>query len=263
MSAREFIDIDRGPIEYQRVEGDPSLPPIVFLHEGLGSIDLWRGVPDEVRSAAGRPTTVVYARHGYGQSAPAELPRPTSYMHHEADVVLPALLAGLGIERPVLVGHSDGASIALLYTGAGGQVAGVVCLAPHVFVEDETIAGIEAARDVFATTDMAAKLARYHADPVSTFRGWNDVWLSEDFRRWNIEERLPGIEVPVLLVQGTADDYGTMAQLDAIERGVRGPCSRLVLDGAGHAPHLDARADVVAALADFVQGCAVSNVSGG
>jgi pimeloyl-ACP methyl ester carboxylesterase len=173
-------------------------------------------------------------------------------MHHEADVVLPALLAALGVDRPVLIGHSDGASIALLYAGARQAVAALICLAPHVFVEDASIAGIAAARDVFESSDMAAKLGRYHAVPEATFWGWNDVWLSDDFRDWNIEDRLPDIAAPTLLVQGTDDQYGTLAQLDAIESGVRGPVERLVIEGAGHSPHLDARAEVVTAIARFV-----------
>lgn len=252
MAERSFVDIDRGPIEYELTAGDAGLSPLVFLHEGLGSIDLWRGVPDDVRAAAGDPTTLVYARHGHGRSAPALLPRPVTYMHHEADVVLPALLDRLGVERPLLIGHSDGASIALLYAGgAGDEVGGIVALAPHVFVEAETIDGIEAARRAFATTDLSARLGRYHDDPGATFSGWNDVWLSDDFRRWNIEDRLPRVDAPILMVQGTADDYGTFAQLDAIERGVRGRCERLVIDGAGHAPQFDARATVVAAIAGF------------
>lgn len=253
MGERGFVELDRGPIEYDLSIGSgEDRPALVFLHEGLGSIDLWRGVPDDVRAAAGDPTTLVYSRHGYGRSAPAEVPRPVSYMHHEADVVLPALLDRLGIERPVLVGHSDGASIALLYAGAGHDVAGLVCIAPHVFVEDETVCGIEAARTAFATTNLLDRLGRYHTDPTATFRGWNEVWLADDFRSWNIEDRLPGIGAPVLLVQGTGDDYGTLAQLEAIERGVSGRVERLVIEGAGHAPHLDARADVVAAIAGFV-----------
>ena len=252
MGERSFVDVDRGPIEYELTVGDHGVSPLVFLHEGLGSIDLWRGLPDDVRSASGDPTTLVYARHGHGRSAPALLPRSVSYMHHEADVVLPALLDRLGVERPLLIGHSDGASIALLFAGqAGAEVAGIVTLAPHVFVEPETIDGIEAARTAFATTDLAARLGRYHDDPHATFWGWNDVWLSEDFRRWNIEDRLPNIDVPILMLQGTADDYGTLTQLDAIERGVSGRCERLVIDGAGHAPHFDARATVVAAIAAF------------
>lgn len=249
---RQFFDVDGSAVEYEFVHGEPDAPTLVFLHEGLGSIDLWRGVPAEITAACGGASVLVYARHGYGASGPARMPRPVGYMHHEADRVLPELLAGLRIERPVLVGHSDGASIALLYAGAGGSVAGLVCLAPHVFVEDETIVGIEAAREAFATTDLAAKLGRYHRDPVAAFRGWNDVWLDPAFRAWDITDRLPGIDAPVLVVQGTADDYGTLAQVDAIEAGVSGRCDRLVLDGVGHAPHLEARDAVVAAVAAFV-----------
>lgn len=247
-----FVDVDRGPVEYRFVAGDPNRPVVVFLHEGLGSIDLWRHFPDAVRAACGGPGMLVYARHGHGRSAPARLPRPTGYMHHEADVVLPALLAELGIGRAALVGHSDGASIALLFAGAGHPVAGLVCLAPHVFVEPESIAGIEAARESFETTDLAARMRVYHDDPVATFRGWNDVWLSGDFRRWNIEDRLAGITAPMLLVQGSSDQYGTLAQLDAIERGVRGPTERLVVDGAGHSPHLDEHVLVTDAVAGFL-----------
>lgn len=257
VSTREFLDVDRGAIEYERRTGDGfgggSSSPLVFLHEGLGSIDLWRGLPDDVRSRLGDRETLVYARHGHGRSAAAVLPRPITYMHHEADVVLPALLAELGIERPWLIGHSDGASIALLHAGAGHDVAGIVCLAPHVFVEPESIVGIEAARDQFDATDMGERMRKYHADPFATFRGWNDVWLSPPFLEWNIEDRLPGIEAPVLLVQGSDDQYGTFAQLDAIERGVRGPVEQRRIEGAGHSPHLDARDAVVAAIVDFIQ----------
>ncbi len=245
------MEVDRGAIEYEYRPGGDG-PVLVFLHEGLGSIDLWRGVPAEVASAAGGLGVLVYARHGYGASAPAASPLPVSYMHHEADVVLPALLAELDINRPVLVGHSDGASIALLHAGAGRAVTGLVCLAPHVFVEDETIAGIEAARDAFATTNLVERIAKYHRDPVAAFRGWNDVWLSPEFRRWNIEDRLPAIDAPILLIQGSDDDYGTVAQLDAVERAVRGRVIRLEIAGAGHSPHLDARDAVVAAIGGFV-----------
>ncbi len=254
MSRRSFTDIDGAPIEYELTVGDPERPPLVFLHEGLGSIDLWRGVPDEIAATAGEPTVLTYARHGYGASGPAQMPRPVTYMHHEADVVLPALLEATGLERPVLVGHSDGASIALLYAGAGNPVAGLACLAPHVFVEAESIAGIEQARAVFESTDMSDRMARYHRDPVATFRGWNDVWLNEQFRTWNIEERLGGVTAPVLAIQGCDDQYGTLAQLDAIEAGISGPFQRLELDGIGHSPHTEARDDVVSAIAQFVLG---------
>ena len=249
-----MVEVAGGPIEVARIGSAADGPTLVFLHEGLGSIDLWRGVPEEISAAVGDRSGIVYARHGHGRSGPALLPRPVGYMHHEADVVLPELLAGLGVERPVMIGHSDGASIALAYAGAGRSVAGVVCLAPHVFVEDESIAGIEAARTTFETTDMAVKMARYHDDPTATFRGWNDAWLSPEFRSWNIEDRLPGVDAPVLLVQGDADDYGTFAQLDAIERGVGGRVARLELSGVGHAPQLEARDEVVAAIVEFVAG---------
>ena len=194
----------------------------------------------------------MFSRHGYGWSAPVTEPRAVTYMHDEADHVLPALLGELAIQEPVLIGHSDGASIALLYAGAGHAVRGLVLLAPHVFVEDCTIEAIAAAREAYATTDLPAKMARHHRDADATFRGWNDIWLAPEFRSWNIEERLAAITVPVLVVQGTADPYGTLAQVDAIEHGVRGPVERLVLPGIGHAPHLEAPAATVEAVAAFV-----------
>ena len=201
-------DVAGGAIEYE-VIGDPSAPePLVFLHEGLGSVELWRGFPAAVAAATGR-WALVYSRHGYGRSSVVTTARRPDYMHREADVVLPALLALLDIERPVLVGHSDGASIALLHAGAGHPVAGLVLLAPHVFVEDRSVAGIAAARDAYRTTGLAEAMRKYHTDGDATFRGWNDIWLSPEFRDWNIEDRLPGIDCPVLVVAGEDDEYGT------------------------------------------------------
>jgi pimeloyl-ACP methyl ester carboxylesterase len=249
------IDVGRGAIDYRHTPASGTgvgPPPLVFLHEGLGSLDLWRGFPDAVRAACGNPATLVYSRHGYGRSAVVRSPRPVRYMHDEALDVLPELLAAVGIERPVVVGHSDGASIALIYAGAGHPVAGLALLAPHVFVEDRTIAGIEAAKRAYATDNLRERLARHHDDPDATFRGWNDVWLSPAFRSWNIEDYLPGVEAPVLLVQGTADEYGTMAQLDTIGSRVRGHVDRVEVTAAGHSPHLDASAATVDAVARFV-----------
>jgi pimeloyl-ACP methyl ester carboxylesterase len=173
-------------------------------------------------------------------------------MHDEADDVLPAVLARFEVERPLLLGHSDGASIALLYAGAGRPVGALVLIAPHVFVEDRSIEGIEAARRAYREGDLATRLARHHDDPDATFRGWNDVWLSPAFRSWNIEDRLSAITCPVLLVQGDADPYGSVAQLDAIERGVAGPCRRVVLPGVSHAPHAEAAAETLAVVTEFV-----------
>jgi pimeloyl-ACP methyl ester carboxylesterase len=253
--ARRLL-VGRGELEV-RVDraavGAEDHPALVFLHEGLGSIDLWRTFPADVRGDAGSPTSLVYSRHGHGRSAVVHERRPVEYLHHEADVVLPELLGVLEVERPVLVGHSDGASIALLYAGSGRSVAGLVLLAPHVFVEDRSIAGIAAAREAFEQGDLAGRLARYHCDAESTFRGWNDVWLSAEFRRWNIEDRLAAIASPILLVQGGDDQYGSLAQLDAIEQAVSGPHQRVVLPGVGHSPHLEAPAETRRAVVTFLR----------
>jgi pimeloyl-ACP methyl ester carboxylesterase len=253
MGDRRLIDVTGGVLEVDVTPGAIGAPTLVFLHEGLGSIELWRGFQDDVRRRVGEWSVVTYSRHGYGRSAAAHLPRPVDYMHHEADVILPELLRALGVERPWLIGHSDGASIALLFAGAGNPVAGLVCLAPHVFVEPESVEGVAAAVATFETTDMAERMLRYHDDPTATFRGWSDVWSSDEFRSWNIEERLHSITAPMFVVQGTDDRYGTVAQVDAIAACVSGPCDRLVLDGVGHAPHLEARDQVAAAVADFVR----------
>ena len=183
--------------------------------------DLWKGFPARVAETTGCPT-VVYSRYGYGGSDLLEAPFGVDYMHREADEALPELIAKLGIERPILVGHSDGASIALIYTGAHENVLGLVALAPHVFVEDVSVRSIEEAKVAFETTEMPQKLARHHADARRTFYGWNDIWLHPDFRRWNIEACLPRIRCPVLVIQGLDDEYGTMAQIEAIAAQVAG-----------------------------------------
>ena len=226
-------------------------PAMVLLHEGLGSIGLWRDLPAALHDATGR-RTVTYSRAGYGRSAPVPLPRPLTYMHDEADVVLPALLARLGIEQPVLVGHSDGASIALLAAGAGVPVTALVLLAPHVIVEDVSVAAITAARAAYADTDLRDRLARHHDHVDVAFRGWNDAWLDPAFRDWDITDRLSGITAPVLVIQGADDPYGTTRQLDLIEAGVGGPFERIVLPGVGHAPHLEATNEVRGAIATFI-----------
>ena len=222
------------------VHGDAAGPgTLVFLHEGLGSIGLWRRFPDELRQRT-RRAGVVYSRYGYGWSDVAPEARRPDYMHHEALVVLPTVLDALDVRRPVLVGHSDGASIALIATGAGVvDVERLVLLAPHVFVEDVSIIGIEAARAAYETTDLPARLARHHRDADATFRGWNDVWLAPEFRAWNIEGYLGGVTCPLLCIQGLDDQYGTLAQLDAIVAGVAGPWERMELAECGHSPQLD------------------------
>src|SRR3954463_9615702 len=244
-------------LEYVRLEprrapvaGEPML---VFLHEGLGSVALWKEFPGEVVAATGCPA-LVYSRYGYGKSDPLTRPREVDYMHREALEVLPQVLDHFNIDSPVLVGHSDGASIALIHAGAAKRlVSGVVAMAPHVFAEDITVKSIADARTAFQRTDLPQKLSRYHDDVVSAFTGWNDIWLHPDFRRWNIEDYLPGIAVPVLLIQGEEDQYGTVAQVSAIARQVSGPVETIMLSGCGHSPHQSAqKAATIAAIAGFV-----------
>ncbi len=249
-SIESIVVVDGAPLEY-RVIGHGVGATLVFLHEGLGSMDLWRGFPGEITRATGRPA-LVYSREGHGWSAPLREPRTTEFMHHEALVVLPQLLEQLEVSAPILIGHSDGASIALINAGAGYPVSGLVLLAPHVFVEPESIAGIAVAREQFETTDLPQRMAKYHRDPEAIFRAWNDIWLDPEFLDWNIEASLPGIECPVFLIQGNDDEYGTVAQLAAIESGVASPVESLVLEDCGHSPHLSQPDLVVEATARFV-----------
>ena len=234
--------------------GDGAPRPLVFLHEGLGSTGLWRGFPERVRAQCGNPTCLVYSRAGYGNSDLPKLPRPTSYMHHEATTVLPSVLAQTGIERPVLIGHSDGASIALLYAAVGHPVAGLVLIAPHVFVEPITLRAIAAARTAYESGTLRAKLDRHHRNVDASFRGWCEVWLSEEFRSWNIEDCLATIACPVFVVQGDIDPYGSDAHMRVIEDRVRAPVTSLMVPGAGHAPHLEAEAQTISAIVSFVSG---------
>jgi pimeloyl-ACP methyl ester carboxylesterase len=223
-----------------------------MLHEGLGSISLWRDLPQRLCERTSC-TVVAYSRYGYGRSDVLREKREPGYMHHEAEVVLPALLVELGIERPVLFGHSDGASIALIHAGAHPDaVRALVLEAPHVFVEDISVRSIAEARTVYATTDLPAKLGRHHADPDATFAGWNDIWLDPRFRDWNIEASVERVRVPVLLIQGEADEYGTTAQLDAIATRVAGT-QTIMVPGAGHSPHRDAPEVVLERTAAFVE----------
>lgn len=239
-------------IEYELIEAaSAEAPVLVFLHEGLGSVALWQGFPGRV-AAATRCGAVVYSRYGYGRSDPLTARRSVQFMHEEALEVLPELLDELGVAAPVLFGHSDGASIALIHAGSRCRpVAGVIALAPHVFVEDVTIRSIEAARRAYETTELRAKLGRYHADPDSAFRGWNDVWLDPEFRAWNIEPYLATVEVPVLAIQGVDDEYGTLEQIDRIAQQVA-DVEVLTLSGCRHSPHRDQPGAVIESVTRFI-----------
>lgn len=229
-------------------------PTLVFLHEGLGSISLWRDFPQRIAEATGC-RTLVYSRYGYGRSDVLTAPRAPDYMHVEALDVLPQVLAVLDIERPVLVGHSDGGSIALIHAGdERGSCAGVVVLAPHLFVEEMSVRGIEETVTVFETTDLPHKLARHHADAHRTFYGWADIWRHADFRDWNIEDCLPGLRCPVLAIQGEDDEYASMAHIDRIaERATNAvEVDLLKLADCRHSPQRDQADAVARALIAFV-----------
>jgi pimeloyl-ACP methyl ester carboxylesterase len=252
LSGMPFVTAAGHALEYEWIEGKPGHPVLVFLHEGLGSLRQWRDFPERIARATGC-AALVYSRYGYGQSdVLAEARRSVRFMHEEALDSLPQVLQELRIEAPVLVGHSDGASIALIHAGAGHPVRGVAVMAPHVFVEDVCLRSIEAARLQFETTDLSRRLGKYHRDPRKSFYLWNDVWLDPEFRRWNIEEYLPRIRCPVIAIQGEDDAYGTMAQLDAISAQVSGPCELVKLEHCGHSPFRDQPDAAAAALVRFV-----------
>jgi pimeloyl-ACP methyl ester carboxylesterase len=248
-----FVTAGGHRLEYERIPGRPSAPSLVLLHEGLGSLALWRDFPQKLAQATGLPP-VVYSRWGYGNSEPIAGKRGVRYMHDEALTTLPELRRALGLEDIILVGHSDGASIALIHAGSGaGSARGLILEAPHVLVEAMNLASIEQARATFETSDLRRRLARYHADVDGAFRGWNEAWLNPEFRDWNIEEYLPGVTCPVLAIQGADDEYGTMKQLDAIERGVKGEFAKLVLPRCGHSPHRDQESIVLEAMTAFAE----------
>ncbi len=232
-------------------------PLIVFLHEGLGSISMWKDWPTQVCEAADC-RGLVYSRYGYGRSTarPQEDAWPVDFMHREAHDVLPALLEVLGVnarrDKPVLFGHSDGGSIALLYAARyPDAVAGVIAAAPHILVEEVSVTSIAAARRAYLESGLRARLSRHHQDVDSAFWGWNDIWLNPEFRAWNIEDDLSRIACPVLAIQGTGDEYGTLAQVHGIRR--RAPQTELLeIPDCGHSPHRDQPATVIQAVARFV-----------
>jgi pimeloyl-ACP methyl ester carboxylesterase len=230
-------------------------PLVIFLHEGLGSVALWRDWPAQFCEQA-NCRGLVYSRYGYGSSTPrpADEKWPLSYMHDHAQAHLPAILQALGLqnERPVLFGHSDGASIALLYAAMHPQhTGGVAVAAPHIFVEDITIESIAKAREAYLNTDLPQKFARYHDDPDSAFWGWNDIWLNPEFKNWNIEAWLSDIQCPVLAIQGTDDEYGTLAQIQGIQR-IAPKAEICIIDDCRHSVHKDQPDILNRALIQFI-----------
>jgi pimeloyl-ACP methyl ester carboxylesterase len=242
-------------ISYEWIDAESGKPTLVFLHEGLGSIRQWRDFPMKVAAATGC-RALVYDRYGYGQSdVLAEAKRTVRFMHDEALNALPELVSAVNVQVPILIGHSDGASIALIHAGAKHPVRGVVAMAPHVFIEPVCLQSIEQAAQAFENTDLGEKLGRYHRDARKTFYGWADVWLDRNFESWDIrDDFLPGVTCPVLAIQGYDDIYGTMRQLDDIARQVKGPCQLLKLENCGHAPFREQPEKTLDAVCRFVKG---------
>jgi pimeloyl-ACP methyl ester carboxylesterase len=249
------IAVDGRRLETARWGSAPDVAPtLVLLHEGLGCVALWRDFPEALAAATGCGV-FAWSRFGYGASDPVPLPRPMTYMHDEALNVVPRVLDAAGVRRAVLIGHSDGGSIAAIHAGAvqDRRVAGVVLIAAHFFVEDVNIASIAAIKANFEQGDLRQRLARYHRDVDVAFRGWNDAWLDPRFREFDITDQIGRIKVPVLALQGADDPYGTPEQLRVLERVASCPVETRLIAGARHAPHLEAKDATLAAIVPFVR----------
>jgi pimeloyl-ACP methyl ester carboxylesterase len=239
-----------GGLELETLDlpGDPQRRPLVLLHEGLGSVGLWREFPQQLSEATGR-RTIAYSRFGHGRSQPPSAPRTRTFFHEEALDVLPDVLSQLDAADPILVGHSDGGSIALIHAGHH-PVTGLVLIAAHAFVEELTVAAIAQARRAFTEDGLRERMARHHDDPDAAFAGWCDVWLDPAFATWDLSADAAGVSAPTLVVQGRDDPYGTLAQVDRIANGMRRPIRRLILPG-GHSPHHERPDQVLAAIKEF------------
>ena len=262
LSPTGFLTIGTSDLEYRMIGLSPAeAPTIVMLHEGLGSADLWGDFPQALQAATGAGI-FAYSRAGYGASTPARLPRPIDYMHTEALDVLPKLLDQIGFRRGLLLGHSDGASIAAIYAGShqDHRVEGIAMIAPHFIVEDVSVSSIARIKTAYETTELKAKLQRWHKDVDNAFYGWNGAWLDPAFRNWDISEYLAYIRVPVAILQGVDDEYGTMRQIEIAREECYCPVDVTVIPGAGHAPHRVAPGAALDAIQEFAN--AVLRVEG-
>ena len=250
-----FLSIGGASLEYKWLApSSADAPTIVMLHEGLGSAALWGDFPEHLQAATGA-NIFVYSRAGYGASTSVPLPRPLDYMSIEALEVLPVLLDRIGFRRGLLLGHSDGASIAAIYAGgkADHRVRGVVMIAPHFVVEDMGVAAIAEAKKAYETGGLRAKLARWHRDVDNAFYGWNGAWLDPEFRRWDISDHLAYIRVPVAIVQGSEDQYGTIRQIEIAKEECYCPVDVTMIPGAGHSPHREAPRLTLDSIAEFAK----------
>jgi len=250
-----FLRIEASELEYRMIGPQPdAAPTIVMLHEGLGSAGLWGDFPDRLQAAT-NTCVFVYSRAGYGASTPVKLPRGLDYMHVEALEILPKLLDQIGFRRGLLVGHSDGASIAAIYAGgiADHRVRGVAMIAPHFVVEDVSVNSIAAIKTAYETGGLRAKLERWHGDVDNAFYGWNAAWLDGRFRDWDISEYLAYIRVPVAILQGVNDEYGTIRQIEIAREECYCPVDVTIIPGAGHSPHREAPEATLDAISDFAR----------
>ena len=227
-------------------------PTIIVLHEGLGCVALWRDFPAKLSAATGFGV-FGYSRAGYGQSDPAELPRPLDYMTREATETLPKILDAVGFQKGLLLGHSDGATIAAIYAGSVSdvRVRGLVLMAPHFFAEDMGLRAIADAREAFKTDNLAERMAKYHKDPNATFYGWNDAWLHAEFRQWNVSDVIDYVRIPTLAIQGRQDQYGSLAQIDEIVSRSYAPVETAILEACRHSPHFDQPDMTLSAITEF------------
>ena len=247
-----FLNLSGGRIEYEWYGPNENAQTLVFLHDGIGCLSLWRDFPARVAEATGCGA-FVFSRFGYGNSSPIVLPRPVRFMHEEALQVLPELFAAATINNPILIGHSDGASIAIIYA-ATTKVPALILEAPHVFVEDLTVQSIALAGEDYRHTDLKQKLQRYHGENVDVaFWGWNQVWLNPEFRSWNIENYLPNVKCPVLVIQGEEDQFGTQKQVESISKQCSAPVETVMLSNCKHTPHREQPAQTFEAMVTFIQ----------
>jgi pimeloyl-ACP methyl ester carboxylesterase len=252
-SDQGFLEVDGLRLEYRMAGPRPhQAPTLMLLHEGLGSAGMWGDFPEKLSAATGCGV-FAWSRVGYGQSSPAKLPRTLDFMHVEAEHVLPRLLDSIGFRQGLLIGHSDGASVAAIYGGSvqDHRVRGLVLMAPHFIVEDVTINSIREIRHAFDTTDVRQRFQRWHADADATVRGWIDVWMNNDFKSWDISDRLAYIRVPILIIQGEHDHYGTERQIEIAREECTCPVDVLLIPGIQHIPHREAPEATLNAIADF------------
>lgn len=246
--------LDGIELEYHWI-GEPADHALVFLHEGLGSVSLWRDFPAQVAAATNLPA-LVFSRAGYGGSSPVTVPRPLDYLEREAREILPLVLDAAAISSAILIGHSDGASIALVHAALDDRhrVQGVVAMAPHTFVEDVCIDAIAQVAEAYDNGDLRARLLRHHGANVDcAFLGWGRAWLDPAFKAMDLRSYLPRLQVPVLVIQGEDDEYATLAQVDVVVSDVGGVAESLVLPQCGHSPQRDRPEAVVAAIAEFIK----------